>query len=240
MNTPDAKKPAVLNTFKIKYNLISAVETTSADENGQGENPIVEFEKQGPNGTEKAKLLQVRRITIITPEYSEPITNQEIKISSKIKSMGLMGSGTCSYLCKFEKDVLYPGEIIKLSIDVDNSGCSKKIEKYKIKLIKRTLAFNIQNSKPIYQNDQILVADKIEAKCGAKEKDTQNFEFKIPNSLFISKEEEEKFKIPLIEKPLSFGPASSIAARLFKVNYVLQFSLKHHIMGATSKTMPEA
>ena len=39
---------------------------------------------------------------------------------------------------------------------------------------------------------------------------------------------------------MSQGPTSSISARLFKVQYVLQFSLKHKVTGASQKTMPEA
>ena len=84
-----------------------------------------------------------RRITMVTPEYSEALKDQEIKISSKIKAMGLMGSGHCTYTCKFEKDVLYPNDTMKIEVDVDNSQCSKKIEKYKIKLLRRTQAFNL-------------------------------------------------------------------------------------------------
>ena len=52
--------------------------------------------------------------------------------------MGIMGSGTCAYTCKFEKDVLYPNEVLKLTLDIDNSKCSKKVEKYKVKLLRRT------------------------------------------------------------------------------------------------------
>ena len=102
---------------------------------------------------ESQKMLHTRRITVITPEFSAPILNQIIEISSKIKSMGLMGAGTCSYVCKFEKDVLYPKDMIKLNVDINNSKCSKKIEKYKIKLLRRTQVFNLKNSKPIYTND---------------------------------------------------------------------------------------
>ena len=83
-------------------------------------------------------MLHCRRITIVTPEFSEPLLNQEIKVSSKIKSMGLMGSGTCEYTATFEKDVLYPKDVIKLTVDINNEKCSKKIEKYKIKLLRRT------------------------------------------------------------------------------------------------------
>jgi hypothetical protein len=39
---------------------------------------------------------------------------------------------------------------------------------------------------------------------------------------------------------LALGPSSSLSGRLFKVQYVLQFSLKHNITGASQKTMPEA
>ena len=60
------------------------------------------------------KLLSLRRITILTPEFSEPLLNQEISIKSKIKNMGLMGAGTCQYVCTFEKDVLYPNDTIRL------------------------------------------------------------------------------------------------------------------------------
>ena len=52
--------------------------------------------------------------------------------------MMMMSSGTCSFTCKFDKDVCFPGDILKVQVDVDNSKCSKKIEKYKIKLLRRT------------------------------------------------------------------------------------------------------
>lgn len=58
--------------------------------------------------------------------------------------MGLLSSGTCAYVCKFEKDVLFPKESIKLTVDIDNSKCSKKIDKYKIKLLRRTQVFNVK------------------------------------------------------------------------------------------------
>ena len=66
--------------------------------------------------------------------------NQEVTVESKIKSviMMMMSSGTCSFTCKFDKDMCYPGDILKVQVDVDNSKCSKKIEKYKIKLLRRT------------------------------------------------------------------------------------------------------
>ena len=83
-------------------------------------------------------MIHRRRLTIITPEFAAPMMNQEVSVSSKVKSMGLMGAGVCSYVCTFEKDVLYPKENINLKVNIDNSKCSKKIDKYKIKLLRRT------------------------------------------------------------------------------------------------------
>jgi len=114
-----------------------------------------------------------------------------------------MGAGNCAYTCKFEKDVLYPNEVIKLEVLVDNSKCSKKIDKYKIKLLKRTQVFNIKTSKPIYTNDFILCSEKLESSCEAKQSETKTFEFRIPMSIFTSDSEENRIKIPLVEKPLA-------------------------------------
>jgi sporulation-control protein spo0M len=148
-------------------------------------------------------MLHCRRITVITPEFSEPLLNQEIKVSSKIRSMSLMGSGTCEYTVKFEKDVLYPKDVIKLQVDINNEKCSKKIDKYKIKLLRRTQVFNLKTTKPIYTNDFILVSEKMESKCEAKKKEVKTFEFQIPQSIFISEGEEERIKVPLKEKSLA-------------------------------------
>ena len=86
-----------------------------------------------------------------------------------------MGAGTCSYTCKFEKDVLYPNETIKLEVHIDNSKCSKKIDKYKIKLLKRTQVYNLKTTKPIYTNDFILCSEKMESKCEAKSTEVKTF-----------------------------------------------------------------
>jgi len=75
---------------------------------------VVKTEKKGPTMIEMQNMLHVRRITVITPEYSAPIHNQEINIQAKIKAMGLMGAGNCAYTCRFEKDVMYPNDVIKL------------------------------------------------------------------------------------------------------------------------------
>ena len=49
----------------------------------------------------------------------------------------------------------------------------------------------------------------------------------------MSEEVEGRIKIPLNEKQLSQGPSSSMSGKLFKVQYVLQFSIKHNFLGAS-------
>ena len=111
-----------MNSFKIKYDL--SVQIESYDHEGA----IIECDKQGVTDVIESQPMQaLKRITVITPDFSEPILNQEIKMSSKIKKMGVVGAGKCSYVAKLEKDVLYPNEFVNLKIDMDNTQCSKKI-----------------------------------------------------------------------------------------------------------------
>lgn len=88
-----------------------------------------------------------------------------------------MAIGTCTYKCKVEKDVLFPNEMIKLEISIDNTNCTKSVDYFKIKLLKRTQAFDIETKKPVYTNDFILCSEKLESKCEAKSTETTNFEF---------------------------------------------------------------
>ena len=68
--------------------------------------------------------------------------------------MGLLSGGTCEYTCTFEKNIFFPNDDIKLTIKIDNSKCSKKIEKYKVKFIKQIIVNNDENvNKPLYVND---------------------------------------------------------------------------------------
>ena len=84
------------------------------------------------------------------------------------------------------------------------------------------------------------MSEKLQAQCAAKEKEHKIFQFQLPSTVFMSQEEEDLLKVPLVEKPLSQGPSSSLSGKLYKVQYVLQFSLKHDVVGASQKTMPEA
>lgn len=57
----------------------------------------------------------------------------------------MMGAGQCSYSCNFEKDVMYPNDKMKVLLNIDNTKCSKKVEKYKLKLLRRTQVFNTKS-----------------------------------------------------------------------------------------------
>jgi len=83
-------------------------------------------------------MVCIKRVTIIAPLFVEPLLNQEISVDGKIKKMGIFGGGTCEYKVKFDKDVVNPGDYVKIYISIDNSKCSKKIEKHKIKLLRWT------------------------------------------------------------------------------------------------------
>jgi len=48
--------------FKIRYDLIAAIEKKS-------EEGIVETEKQGPTMIEMQKMMQTKRVTVLTPEF---------------------------------------------------------------------------------------------------------------------------------------------------------------------------
>lgn len=98
-------------------------------------------------------MLYTKRIMILAPEFSQALENQSVEVSSKIKSMSIMGAGNCKYVCTFDKDVLFPKDSLSITVNIDNTKCSKKIEKYKVKLIRRTQVFNTKTAKPIYTND---------------------------------------------------------------------------------------
>lgn len=86
-----------------------------------------------------------------------------------------MSKGICKYVCTLEKDVLYPNELVKLTLDVDNSQCSTKVDNYKIKLLRRTEGFDNnatkegQKQKIVYTNDCVVFSQAFEAKCPPKE-----------------------------------------------------------------------
>ena len=59
--------------------------------------------------------------------------------SMHVKIAGVVGMGSqdVSANISIEKDIFHPGEIINITVDIDNSRCSKKVKSYKFKLSRR-------------------------------------------------------------------------------------------------------
>jgi len=80
----------------------------------------------------------------------------------------------------------------------------------------------------------------MKSNCKKSEYEEQNFEFNLPEDIFMSEEEKKKFEtIPKFENALKYGLSSSFSGKLFKVQYVIQFFLKHQGIGTPLKSMPE-
>ncbi len=84
-------------------------------------------------------------------------------------------------------------------------------------MLRRTQVFDTNTKKAIYTNDCIVISEKIDAVCDAKGYEEKSVVFDIPQSVFVTKEEEDRIKVPLMEKALVQGPSSSLSGRLFKV-----------------------
>jgi hypothetical protein len=46
--------------------------------------------------------------------------------------------------------------------------------------------------------------------------------------------------VPILDKNLSYGPSSSLTGKLYKVQYVVQFFVKHKNIGSALRSLPEA
>ena len=143
-NQPNLKRRDILNKFGVRYNLLAALESTEMDSEDQTQNAVVITEKVGITGIkEPSKMLHVRRLTIVAPEQSQPVLDQEIYQSGKIRKFaGLWGVGTCEVTATFARDILYPEQQVQVHVNVDNSACKVKVDKYRVKLLRRTQVFN--------------------------------------------------------------------------------------------------
>lgn len=65
-NTPDQKKPHIINSFKIKYDIIAAVESTNTKVPGQ----LVKIKKKSGvlDHSSDEFMVYERRITVLTPD----------------------------------------------------------------------------------------------------------------------------------------------------------------------------
>ena len=136
-----------------------------------------------------------------------PLLNQIIEVDQVVKFMKMVKGGTCSYVLTFEKDILYPNDKIKLTIDVDNTKCTKSVDKYKFKILRWTEVFDPYNkkkvNKPIYMHDYLLANETRKANCKNLGTEQTVYEFILPQNIFNTEEEETRMKVPLVEKPLA-------------------------------------
>jgi hypothetical protein len=90
----------------------------------------------------------------------------------------------------------------------------------------------------MYTNDCVILTQKFDANCAAKGTEQRWLEVAVPDHM-LTPDEEEWIRIPLAEKPLQNGPGSSISGKLYKVQYIVQFSIRHAIMMAGQRTLPD-
>ena len=180
-----------------------------------------------------------RRITVLAPEFSPPIYEQEMKVNNKIKSMGILSYGNCALTSVLYKDVLFPKEPISLRSCVDNQKCKRNILKYTVRILRRIQVFGdnkdkIENEKktpipndknkvkPLYFTDHTVYQQEIKSNCKKNQYEEQNFNFDLPEDIFMSEDEKKKFEaIPKFDKALTYGLSSSFSGKLFKVQYVV-------------------
>ena len=67
------------------------------------------------------------------------IDNDQVNLPWSMKIGGLLGIGSKLIEANFSlnKTRYYPGETVKLKIDIDNRKCSKDVKSYKVKLWRR-------------------------------------------------------------------------------------------------------
>ena len=78
-----------------------------------------------------------RRLSVLTPEFSPPIYDQQVFLKQGLRKMGIFNYGTSSVTCVLQKDVLYPKEILSLQAWIDNSQCNKPVKQCTARLLRR-------------------------------------------------------------------------------------------------------
>ena len=79
--------------------------------------------------------------------------------SMHVKVAGVAGLGAASVSAHISiaKDTFHPGDLINITVDIDNSKCSKKVKSYKFKLARRYECFNGNGLKiPIFVKEEYL------------------------------------------------------------------------------------
>jgi sporulation-control protein spo0M len=103
-----------------------------------------------------------------------------------MKLGGFIGIGTKLVEANFglDKTRFYPGEEVKLIVDLDNRKCSKDVKSYKIKLWRRWTIFDHQTGKILKQNDHFIKELKDALNCCKRKEQEKHrvIAFNIPDS----------------------------------------------------------
>ena len=100
-------------------------------------------------------------------EEKEIIEDREVTCSLPIKVGGLIGIGKKDVTATFRlpKQRYYPGEDIKINIEIDNRKSSKAVKSYKFKLWRRWCILNQETGKVLMHKDQYVKIFKEEKDC---------------------------------------------------------------------------
>lgn len=74
-----------------------------------------------------------RRVNIYQPYQDIPLKNYKLMIKSSV-GLRLFGSTESKCEVRFVKNQYYPGEMVDIWLDCDNSKCDKNVKSYKFKL----------------------------------------------------------------------------------------------------------
>ena len=74
-----------------------------------------------------------RRISIYHPPKQIPPQNYKLQIRSKV-GLGIFGSSESTCEVRFTRNIYYPGEMVEIALDCDNTKCDKDVRSYKFKL----------------------------------------------------------------------------------------------------------
>ena len=87
----------------------------------------------------------------------------------KVAGVAGLGAASVSAHISIEKDVFHPGELMNISIDIDNSKCSKNVKSYKFKLARRYECFQGNAMKiPMLTKEEYLQEIKTDGGCSKK------------------------------------------------------------------------
>ena len=143
----------------------------------------------------------------------------------KVAGVAGLGSSDVSAHVSIEKDVFQPGELINITVDVDNSKCRKRVKSYKFKLNRRYECYQGNGVKaPILTKEEYLSEHKTDGGCAAKEREKVSFVFQIP-------QQDTKFgKVDNLHPDLRQMVkmfSTSISGDLFHISYHLDVFVKH-------------